>query len=160
MKHPTCSRCGFSLMRDGKCSNERCEDSPHPEAGVTLLNLEQDYPPLGLFNGRRWGNWELDANSLCLVHVPEEYEIDLQTIDDPAQMLDWIFQIETKIWATEKDRADLISAFEAIFDPQANLCSHGRSKTIVPKKFLFERIRPNRKSNEGDTKGARKKGAP
>lgn len=152
MKHQTCSECGYSLMKNGNCSNERCENSPHPEEGISLADLEKLYPSHGLFNGRKWGNWHLDAKRLCLVHP--DYEIDLEDISDSARMLDWIFQIEAKAWATDKDIADLVSAIQTIFDPQASLCSGGISKTIEPSKFLLKRIKLTKGPKSGHRHGA------
>jgi len=140
MQHPRCLKCGYSLMKNGACPNHRCDNYPHPEHGVTLADMEEVYPRLTLFDGRQWGEWRLQAENLTLQHP--HYEIDLENISDSAKMLDWIFQLEHKTWATEKVLADLLSAFDDIFKPQANLCSMGGSKTIEPKKFLLQRIKP------------------
>jgi hypothetical protein len=45
-------------------------------------------------------------------------------------MLGMIFQVQGKTWVTTKDIGSLIDALDAIFQPQANLCSFGDSKTI------------------------------
>ena len=81
----------------------------------------------------------------------KHYEIDLETIRDSAEMLDWIFQLEHKTWATERDLADLLSALDDIFNPQANLCSVGKSKTIEPMKFLRKRIKSASRSPKRQT---------
>jgi hypothetical protein len=77
----------------------------------------------------------------CANGWPTDYGVDLETIDSSSQMLDWIFQlVGAKTWMTIEDGADLIAAFRSIFNPQANLCSWGRSHTINPRRFLRERF--------------------
>jgi hypothetical protein len=48
-------------------------------------------------------------------------------------MLDWIFQIRKKAWATNKIMGDLLTAFEDIFRPQALRCSGGHDKKLHAK---------------------------
>lgn len=70
------------------------------------------------------------------------YEIDIERIDRSSEMVDWIFQLNGKGWASTKDVADLIAALEDIFHPQANLCSGGGDNRIEnPTAFLRQRIR-------------------
>jgi hypothetical protein len=71
----------------------------------------------------RWGNWVFDPNNLTLTHSAEHYEIDLETIHSSAAILEWIFQIQRKVWATAQTLHDLLRAFRDILDPQANYCS-------------------------------------
>jgi hypothetical protein len=71
----------------------------------------------------RWGNWVFNPKHLTLTHSPEDYEIDLETIHSSAAILDWIFQIQRKVWATAQTLHDLLRAFRDILDPQANYCS-------------------------------------
>jgi hypothetical protein len=95
----------------------------------------------GIRDGASWGNWRLDAETLTLVlESPSYYEIRLDEITDSAQMLDWIFQIQTKSWATNDVIGNLIRAFDDIFMPQGTLCGQGAGKTINAKKFLSERL--------------------
>jgi hypothetical protein len=75
-----------------------------------------------------------------LVHQETGYEIDLESVNTSAQMLDWIFQVTAKTWHTDEDTAGLIAAFRDLFDPQANLCSCGMSYKINPKKLLDKKI--------------------
>lgn len=103
--------------------------------------LDMPDPKGGLFHGRCWGPWRLDAERLVLVFI-DGYEIDIETINSSAEMLDWIFQIHRKVWATPQVMADLVQALKDIFDPQANLCSFGIDERIEnPKEFLRQRIR-------------------
>jgi len=103
----------------------------------------------GLFNGQRWGVWGLDANRLVLVHTLKRYEIDLETIDSSAAMLDWIFQLQARL--SPQEMVDLLSALNDIFRPQENLCSGGADMRINPTKFLQQRIA--RRSN-GDERSS------
>lgn len=87
---------------------------------------------------RSWGLWKLDEDgpSLYLNHRGVElYRIDLNRIRNSADMLDWIFQVSNKTWATARVVSGLLDAFEDIFSPQANLCPSGKDKTL-PAGFL------------------------
>jgi hypothetical protein len=65
------------------------------------------------------------------------YEIDIERIQSSPGMLDWIIQIGQKSWASDKDVADLVQAFDDIFDPQQYLCSFHSDKRIEnPTEFL------------------------
>jgi len=102
--------------------------------------MEMPDPEGGLFHGRRWGGWMLDAKRHVLVLIKDGYEIDLETIDSSAEMLDWIFQVRR--WTTPEEMADLLKAFRDIFHPQANLCSCGADLRIEnPTDFLQRRIK-------------------
>lgn len=69
------------------------------------------------------------------------YEIDVEAIRQSSGMLDWIFQIGGKTWATARVTKDLINAFDSVFHPQHNLCSGGSNKIIQnPRAFLRHRI--------------------
>jgi hypothetical protein len=51
-------------------------------------------------------------------------------------MLDWIFQIRKKAWATNKIMGDLLTAFKDMFRPQALLCSGGHDKKLDARAHL------------------------
>ena len=51
-------------------------------------------------------------------------------------MLDWIFQIAGKAWATDEIVGRLVAAFDDLFQPQRNLCSGGRPSKINPTEHL------------------------
>ncbi|GAA1871877.1 hypothetical protein GCM10009813_35210 [Brevibacterium marinum] len=76
-----------------------------------------------------WGNWSLHIKDGYLEHT-KGYEVELDTCRTSAKMLDWLFQIRGKSWATSEDLAELLNAFDEIIDPQTNLCSHGTSKSL------------------------------
>jgi len=81
-----------------------------------------------------FGEWTYDRHLLTLT-FRDVYEIDLERIRDSASMLDWIFQVQAKRWATPAVMNDLLAAFQAIFDPQRNLCSWGQDRRL-PAHFL------------------------
>jgi hypothetical protein len=87
---------------------------------------------------KKYGPWELDTEDLILAHG-EDYWIDLQRISTSAEMLDWICQLAQKSWVTPTALGYLVLAFEDIFDPQANLCGSGKSKTINATQYLRRR---------------------
>ena len=84
-----------------------------------------------------FGVWHYYANDRSLVTTAGggEYWIELEKIDTSAKMQDWIFHIDNKTWATEAVVANLVRAFNTLFDPQQNLCSYGKDK-ILPPGFL------------------------
>jgi hypothetical protein len=69
------------------------------------------------------------------------YECDLERIRQSSNLLDFIFQVRGKAWATSAVMRDLIEAIDDIIQPQASLCSGGGHKVIAdPTKFLQHRI--------------------
>ena len=99
---------------------------------VTLLEWQPPRPE----HGDTWGNWRYDAKRLVLTHVPHNYEIDLQDCSTSSKTLDWIFQMESKMWMTHEDKGNLLDALDDLIDPQATLCSGGASKNLDVKKHL------------------------
>ena len=78
---------------------------------------------------KTWGVWYLNPYNLSLIHIHNQYEIDLEMINNSAEMLDWIFQISHKGTGYGKNAVkDLIDAFDEIFKPQENCCSNGIGK--------------------------------
>jgi len=85
----------------------------------------------------------LDAERLVLIHVGGGcgYELDLERMRTPAEMLDSIFQVRPKIWHTDDDMSALIDALHDLLDPQATLCSWGVTHELKePAKFIGKRI--------------------
>ena len=76
----------------------------------------------------KWGSWELQEEHLLLVHP--HYEISLSEMTSSARMLDWIFQIQEKTWATAPVMKDLLTALDEIFYPQSSLCGGGVDRTL------------------------------
>ena len=135
---------------------------------MTASQLLYEYAEPRLFHGRKWGSWSLDAERMCLVlegtradrgdgsgvtqGVPRytaivgRYEIDLERISDAASMLDWIFQIAKKTWATAKVTRDLLNALDDVIHPQKHLCDgamgSARGGRVIsnPAEFLQKRF--------------------
>lgn len=87
-----------------------------------------------------WGPWKLDPETFELYTDPASvgysYAVDLETCTTSAEVLDWIFQINTKQWAPDDHGnaiivAGLIRALRDLLDPQAHLCSSGLSKRLT-----------------------------
>jgi len=163
-ENASCQSCAYALYpMTGRCTNSECPEHSSGTGVMTGAELLRAYVSPRLFHGRRWGQWTFDSERLCLVFraSPESrggigsvtsyiaylghYEIDLERIHDSAALLDWIFQVGSKTWASARVTKDLLNAFDSILDPQANLCSgacgsgHG-GKTISSPEFLHARI--------------------
>jgi len=90
----------------------------------------------------RWGAWAFDPGGLALVLRGENlprYTIQLRSITSSACMLDAIFGLKRKEWATDEVVCGLISAFQDLFDPQVTLCGAGKDKMLDPMAHLRER---------------------
>ncbi|HYZ12241.1 MAG TPA: hypothetical protein VFA08_01350 [Actinomycetota bacterium] len=81
-----------------------------------------------------FGPWVVDLDGLVLdlTAGPDRascrYEIDLERCTTPAEVLDWIFQVRGKAFASPEVLTGLIHALQATLDPQATLCSWGVAK--------------------------------
>ena len=164
-----CSECNYALFpATGRCTNHECPRHIRESGGaLTGTELLREYAPPPLFHGRRWGTWTLDVERLCLVYdgnpvhrgdgsgithgVPRyvafigKYEVDLESISQSSGLLDWIFQVGGKTWATARVTKDLVNAVDDVLHPQRYLCSGGlsgsASQTISnPTAFLRARI--------------------
>ena len=151
-----CPECRYALYPNtGRCTNQECPRHVR-EAGGALTGAEllREYASPPLHHGRRWGALVYDGKP---VHRGEgsgvthgvggyvaylgRYEIDLEGIRQSSGLLDWIFQIGGKTWATARVTKDLLNALDSIFHPQANFCSGGGNKIISdPAEFLRNRI--------------------
>jgi hypothetical protein len=91
-----------------------------------------------------WGHWQLDVEGYPSLHLEIDgysyYWFDLRTIKDSASMMDLIFQIRQKLWTTPEVLYDLLEAFYDLFEPQGNLCSFGKNKTL-PSYFIEMRVK-------------------
>lgn|GEM_PF-4523067 len=89
-----------------------------------------------------WGSWTFSPSLTLYLddHQGHCYEVDLERCRSAEQVLDWIFQIRQKSWATPTIMSDLLDALEDTLGVQANLCLGGASKTINPRAILKTRI--------------------
>lgn len=81
-----------------------------------------------------WGIWTLNFSNGCLESSVTGYQIPVYEMRDSASILNWIFQISEKTWASPKDLGDLITAIEEILG--RNVCSGGKASIIDPKEKL------------------------
>jgi hypothetical protein len=82
-----------------------------------------------------WGVWAFDIGELALVLKDEEsapFSIPLRKVTSSACMLDFIFEVRSKKWATNEVVGDLITAFQELFDPHITLCGGGVDKKLDP----------------------------
>jgi hypothetical protein len=94
-------------------------------------------------NKTQWGVWRLERANLTLVHSGEgrSYEVDLEAMNTTGQMLDWIFQVSGKSWATRQDVGELVQALDDIFHPQQNLCPGGATRKIDASDVVKQRLK-------------------
>ena len=129
---------------------ERAMDKIRDESGAIELSkfLEAGVPLPA--HGDKWGHWKFDAKNLVLTYFNDQgqsyYEINLESMTSSAQMLDWIFQVNMKTWASRKDIGDFVQALDDLFMPQANLCSGGVDKSLDASKFLHKRFQSSQRS--------------
>ena len=88
-----------------------------------------------LDDAQKNNSWECDCQSHVLRFRVEPkqrpYEIDLLSITTSAAALDWISQINGKIWGTPKVVGDLVRLLDAVLDLQGNYCSGGLERGPV-----------------------------
>jgi|TARA_Y100000052_G_C2881253_1_gene45610 hypothetical protein len=112
----------------------------------------------------KWGGWYFGKEHLTLdlLDTPEGnyphenpfYQVDLETINSSAKMLDWIFQVNgkvSKMYGFDVCQ-NLINAFDDIFKPQKNCCSYGADKKFDGSKIAkeYRNILMNQKLELGD----------
>jgi hypothetical protein len=88
----------------------------------------------------QWGQWILDMGAHVLHHTEGCYDVDLDQMNTSAEMLNWIFQITGKTWATKEDLGDFLHALDYLLNPQGNLCGSGFPKEINAFELLSRRF--------------------
>lgn len=89
-----------------------------------------------------WGRWTLNPSNACLetditVSGGPIYQVSVDDMKDSASILDWIYQIEEKTWASSQDVGDLVRAIVEILG--RNVCGGGIDHPIDPKVPLTNR---------------------
>jgi len=89
----------------------------------------------------RWGAWEYRPRTLELVFMDpyDVYAVDLERMTDSAEMLDWIFQIRKKTWATPQVVSDFLEALRDLLNPQRNYCPGGTGHAVDVRTLLREK---------------------
>lgn len=72
--------------------------------------------------------WGLDPKDPVLIFKGNGYWIDLRECRSSACILNWIFQVQSKSWATPKVMSDLLSVISILLDPQKNMCVGGHEQ--------------------------------
>ena len=88
----------------------------------------------------RFGTWRIDVPRSLLVHETSGHEVDLLEMNRPAQMLNAIYQVNGKDWATEGDIGGLVQALGYVFDPKATMCSGGQDQRFSARDWLQQRL--------------------
>ena len=98
------------------------------EDGSIRMPIPEEVPPPG--DGDWWGPWRYNANVLELEYYNQkgnhQYGVDLNRCNNSAQVLDWIFQINTKTWCGYECMGQLVQALRDLLHPQANICGGGK----------------------------------
>jgi hypothetical protein len=130
---------GSTAFRTMGFDSENCHATN--ENGIDFCFMDMD-DVLSL-KKTQWGVWQLEKSNWTLVHTGEGsgYDVDLEDMNTTGQMLDWIFQVSEKSWATRQDIGDLVEALDDIFNPQQYLCSGGANKTMNASEFLKQRYK-------------------
>lgn len=90
-------------------------------------------------DGRKWGNWTLNAKYRTLDYKEDQYSIRLESMTSSAPVLDWIAQLSEKTWASREDIGYLVEALDDIFGLQGAFCGDEKDKRLNAKAFLAER---------------------
>lgn len=115
----------------------------NPQNGKTLAEIAADCEPLDLAKDHDFGVWHYCADEYILTFGlnHHDYEIDLEGIGTSDGMLDWIFHIAEKSWATSAVVHDLVLAFCEIFG--RGICGSGIDKPL-PSGFSAQTNKPKR----------------
>ena len=107
-----------------------------------VWNIPEEVPPPT--HGDWWGPWRYNTNALELEYYDEggkyRYGVDLGRCNSSAEVLDWIFQVNTKRWRTYECIGHLIQALRDLLHPQQNLCGGGRDKPFDASKHLRRKL--------------------
>jgi hypothetical protein len=95
-----------------------------------VWNIPEEVPPPA--DGDWWGPWRYNADTLELEYYDDDgeygYGVDLQRCNSSAEVLDWIFQLDTKVWCGYECLGQLVQALGDLLDPQGNICSGGEDQ--------------------------------
>jgi len=125
---------GQMVVRDGvpvadvMAALEEVEDfpaSPQRRAAFELVPVDLDYVSPKYAHLHRWGDWLLDTDRLvlCLCQKDDNplnnrYEVDIEGISSPEDVLFWICHVGMKNWATATVAGHFSKALSDIFRPR------------------------------------------
>lgn len=87
--------------------------------------------------------WRFNPSNLCLEFHHNGrwmYEIDLEECKTSAEVLDWVFQISQKTWASPGIVHSMLAALSDLLEPQESLCSGGEEQGPLNVKRALSRI--------------------
>ena len=92
----------------------------------------------GNFYPLNWGEWQFNDNLTLSQKKALYYEVDLELMS-MQEMLDWLIQVGYKTWCTKEDLADLVFAFDDIFEVQSQIRKVKNKESMKIKKYYLER---------------------
>ena len=60
------------------------------------------------------------------------YDVDLETCNTSAEMLDWVMQVARKRWLSDAALGEYVRLMNRLMAPQACLCSFGKDHGPIP----------------------------
>ncbi len=82
------------------------------------------------------GPWEYDPELLTVTHVSRRYQIDLEKLTTPAELLDILLQIATKTAGKSASFGELVALLEAVSEEifqntlRGVFCPSGEPRTV------------------------------
>lgn len=73
---------------------------------------------------RQWGGWKLSDDNETLDFEETAYWMYVKQLENPVQLIDWIFQLNGKTWVTPEVMKDFLNAVDDLVSPQATIV-HG-----------------------------------
>jgi len=112
-------------------------------SGISDLNAQDAFSP-SEHDESALSTWQFDPVRRVLTFYKQPgwwvYEVDLDRCSTSAQVLDWIFQITQKRWATDHVLAALRHALNAMLRPQATLCGSGCERGPIGVPSTLQRL--------------------
>lgn len=85
-----------------------------------------------------WGHWTLNSATgtldCTIPNTTQVYDVPVYDLTDSAEILDWIFQVEEKSWATSEITGEFVEALRTILG--RGVASMGKNNPIKPKAIL------------------------
>jgi len=111
------------------------------EDGGTKFPIPEEIPfPK---NGDWWGPWRYNARVLSLEYYDGQgnwrYEVDLERCKNCADIMDWIFQLNTKAWCTYEEMGHLVKALGDLLHPQQNVVHRNPTESFDVVTYLRRR---------------------
>lgn len=89
-----------------------------------------------------FGRWTINATTAALeMTIPntaQTYQVPLETMTDSATILDWVFQVAEKTWATSADVGDFVRAIEHLFG--RGVAGFGKDSPFDPLPILARKL--------------------